>query len=168
MRMIAACSTIVVKIPMCTTIGHGTIKTSSSTSLSSTSSTTTSTSSNSSHPSGLLLLVLLLVLLIGGWRLIRRGREWWRISCRCIYLMRDRDIVIRQLALHLVHHGLHLMYLRDELRDYSLTLRDLTGYVGHFICNISVCNIWSFSDRLYSFNDTLNEMRIALLYGSFF
>ena len=163
-RRIAACSTIVVKISMCPTIGHGTIKTSSSTSLSLTSSMTTSTSSTSSYPSGMMLLVLL----IGRWRLIRRGRGCWRITCGCIYLWRDRDIVICQLALHLVHHVLHLMHLRDELRDYFLTLRDLTWYFGHFICNFSVCNIWFFSDRLYSFGDTLNEMRILLLYDSFF
>ena len=68
----------------------------------------------------------------------------------------------------MVHHGLHLMHLSDKLRDYFLTLRDLTGYVGHLICNFSVCNIGFFSDRLYSFDDTLNEMRIALLYVSFF
>ena len=166
MRRIAVCSTIVVKISMCPTIGHCTIKSSSSTS--STCSTTTSTSSTSSHPSGLLLLVLLLVLLIGRWRLIRRRRGWWHISCRCIYLRRDRDIVIRQLELHLVHHGLHLIHLRDELWDYFLALRDLTGYVGHFICNFSVWYIWFFSYCLYSFNDTLNEMRISLLYGRFF
>ena len=153
---------------MCPTIVHGTIKTSSSTSSSSAISTTTSTSSTSSHPSGMLLLVLLMVLLIGRWRLIRRGRGWWRIICRCIQWRRDRDVVICQLELNMVHHGLHLLHLNDELRDYFLTMRDLTGYVGHFICNFSVCNVGFASDRLYSLDDTFNEMRIALFYGRFF
>ena len=153
---------------MCPTIGHGTIKTSSSMSSALARSVTTSTSSTSSHPSGLMLLVLMLVLLIGRWRLIRRGRGWWRIICRCIQWRKDKDIVIRQLAVHMVHYGLHLMHLSDELRDYFLTLRYLTDDVGHFICNFSVCNIGFFSDRLYSFDDTLNEMHIALFYGSFF
>ena len=168
MRRTATFFTIAITISMCPTIYQGTIKTSSSTSSSSTSSTTTSMSSTSSHPSRLLLLVLMLVLFIGRWRLIKRGRGWWRIRCRCIYFRRDRDIIIRQLALHLVYHGLHLMHLRDELRDYFLTLRNLTGYVGHFIRNFSVCNICFFSDRVYSFYDMLNEMRISLLYGNFF
>ena len=116
-RRIAACSTVVVTISIFLTIGHGTIKTSSYTSLSTTSSTTASTSSTSSHPSVMLLLVLLLVLLIVWWRLIRRGRGWRRISCRRIYWRRDRDIVIRQMALHMVRYGLHLMHLIDELMD---------------------------------------------------
>ena len=70
--------------------------------------------------------------------------------------------------MQLVHHGLYLMHLSNELRDYFLTLRDLTGYVGHLISNFSICNIGFFSDCLNSFDCTLNEMRIALLIGSFF
>ena len=70
--------------------------------------------------------------------------------------------------MHMIHHGLHLMRLSNELMDYFLILRDLSGYVFHFIFNFSIFNIGFFGDCLNSFYYTMNEMHIALLVGSFF